>query len=120
MRWAALRRQPTWRPGMSACAGRSTGASLCAALFAWPARRWRRRTNARRWPVSDRFPLPTPDTPPVPPAADIDWRQVFVDPRQQRLIDLALQNNRDLRVAALNIEQAQARATIQERACGPR
>jgi multidrug efflux system outer membrane protein len=63
--------------------------------------------------VSDRFPSTTPDTATGPPAADIDWRQVFVDPRQQRLIDLALQNNRDLRVAALNIEQAQARAQIQ-------
>jgi multidrug efflux system outer membrane protein len=48
-----------------------------------------------------------------PLAADIDWRQVFVDPRQRRLIELALQNNRDLRVAALNVEQAQARAQIQ-------
>lgn len=64
-------------------------------------------------PVSDRFPAATPDTVSGPSAADIDWRQVFVDPRQQRLIELALQNNRDLRVAALNIEQAQARATIQ-------
>ena len=64
----------------------------------------------RRWP---RVSPPAPDTATGPAAADLDWRQVFVDPRQQRLIELALQNNRDLRVAALNVEQAQARAQIQ-------
>jgi hypothetical protein len=33
---------------------------------------------------------------------------LFGDPRPRRLIELALQNNRDLRVAVLNIEQARA------------
>ena len=65
----------------------------------------------RRWPRVSPPPCPTRATGPA--AADLDWRQVFVDPRQQRLIELALQNNRDLRVAALNVEQAQARAQIQ-------
>ncbi|AVT11765.1 efflux transporter outer membrane subunit [Paracidovorax avenae] len=46
-------------------------------------------------------------------AADIDWREYFADPRLQRLIALALENNRDLRVAALNIEQARAQFQIQ-------
>jgi multidrug efflux system outer membrane protein len=45
--------------------------------------------------------------------ADLQWRDVFVDARQRRLIELALQNNRDLRVAALNVEQALARAQAQ-------
>ncbi|MFI4930084.1 MAG: efflux transporter outer membrane subunit [Burkholderiales bacterium] len=63
--------------------------------------------------VAESFPTAVPDTATGPAAADLDWRQVFVDPRQQRLIELALQNNRDLRVAALNVEQAQARAQIQ-------
>ena len=43
-----------------------------------------------------------------PPAAEIDWQRFFADPRLKRLIDLALVNNRDLRVAVLNIEQARA------------
>ncbi|MDX3908133.1 MAG: AdeC/AdeK/OprM family multidrug efflux complex outer membrane factor [Pigmentiphaga sp.] len=41
-------------------------------------------------------------------AADIGWRQFFGDARLQRLIALALENNRDLRVAVLNIEAARA------------
>ncbi len=45
--------------------------------------------------------------------ADIDWQRFFVDERLKRLIDISLQNNRDLRVAVLTIEQA--RATYQIR-----
>jgi len=41
-------------------------------------------------------------------AADIEWQRFFADPRLKRLIELSLANNRDLRVAALNIEQARA------------
>jgi multidrug efflux system outer membrane protein len=41
-------------------------------------------------------------------AADIDWRRFFADPRLRRLIELAIANNRDLRVAVLNIEQTRA------------
>ena len=46
-------------------------------------------------------------------AADVEWQRFFADPRLRRLIALALENNRDLRVAVLNIEQA--RATYQVR-----
>ena len=41
-------------------------------------------------------------------AADTDWQSFFVDERLKRLIDVALKNNRDLRVAVLNIEAARA------------
>ena len=47
------------------------------------------------------------------PVADIGWRQFFPDPILQRLIALALQNNRDLRVAMLNVQAAQAQYRIQ-------
>jgi multidrug efflux system outer membrane protein len=60
---------------------------------------------------------------PVPPleggtaggtaAADIGWREFFPDPQLQQLIALALANNRDLRVAALNVQSAQAQYRIQ-------
>lgn len=46
-------------------------------------------------------------------AADIGWRQFFPDPAIQRLIALALANNRDLRVAVLNVQAAQAQYRIQ-------
>ncbi len=41
-------------------------------------------------------------------AAERDWRDFFADARLQRLIDIALRNNRDLRTAVLNIEAARA------------
>lgn len=47
------------------------------------------------------------------PAAEIAWQQFFADPQLRGLIELALQNNRDLRVAVLNIEQARAAYRIQ-------
>jgi multidrug efflux system outer membrane protein len=46
-------------------------------------------------------------------AADIQWRDFFVDERLQKVIDLALANNRDLRVAALNVQRTQALYRIQ-------
>lgn len=41
-------------------------------------------------------------------AASLDWRSVFLDERLRGAIDLALRENRDLRVAALQVEQARA------------
>jgi multidrug efflux system outer membrane protein len=46
-------------------------------------------------------------------AADIGWREFFPDPQLQQLVALALTNNRDLRVAALNVQSAQAQYRIQ-------
>jgi len=42
-----------------------------------------------------------------------DWRTLFNDPALQQLIESALLNNRDLRVAALNVEAFQAQYRIQ-------
>lgn len=39
---------------------------------------------------------------------DIGWREFFTDTRLQTLIEQALANNRDLRVAVLNVERARA------------
>lgn len=41
-------------------------------------------------------------------AADIAWQEFFIDERLQKLIALALRNNRDLRIAALAIERSRA------------
>jgi multidrug efflux system outer membrane protein len=46
------------------------------------------------------------------PAVDIGWRDFLTDPRLQRMVELALANNRDLRVAALNVAQTQAQYRI--------
>lgn len=61
-------------------------------------------------PIAPAYPPElTPAGAPVEAAAaDIEWQRFFADPRLKRLIELSLANNRDLRIAALNIEQARA------------
>jgi multidrug efflux system outer membrane protein len=46
------------------------------------------------------------------PIAEIPWREFFIDRKLQKLIELALKNNRDLRIAALNIERSRAQYQI--------
>ena len=41
-------------------------------------------------------------------AADMSWHEFFKDPALQRLIEIAMDNNRDLRVAAANMAEARA------------
>jgi multidrug efflux system outer membrane protein len=52
-------------------------------------------------------------TPAGKPLAEIPWQEFFVEPQLQKLIALALENNRDLRVAVLNIERSRAQYQIQ-------
>ena len=63
-------------------------------------------------PVSEQW-LPAASTPKGEVSADIEWKQFFTDSRLARLQSLALANNRDLRLASLNIEKAQAQYRIQ-------
>src|SRR3984893_14898805 len=55
----------------------------------------------------------------LPAAVDIGWRDFLTDPRLQRLVEIALANNLDLRVAALNVAQTQAQYRIQRSALFP-
>ena len=43
---------------------------------------------------------------------DSGWRRFFVDPQIQQLIDEALNNNRDIEMAALKVQQARAQYTV--------
>jgi len=52
-------------------------------------------------------------------AAEIGWREFFADERLKHLIGLALANNLDLRVAALNVEQSRAQYRITRSASLP-
>ena len=56
---------------------------------------------------------------PARQAEDIGWREFFRDPRLQQLIELALTNNLDLRVAMLNVEQTRALYRVQRNALIP-
>jgi multidrug efflux system outer membrane protein len=46
-------------------------------------------------------------------AAELQWREFFADERLKKIIETALNNNRDLRLAALNVERARAIYGIQ-------
>ncbi|MFM0615239.1 efflux transporter outer membrane subunit [Paraburkholderia nemoris] len=62
-------------------------------------------------------PGTTTTAPPL--AADVAWRSFFRDERLQRLIQIALDNNRDLRVAALNVAEYEAQYRITRAALAP-
>ncbi|HTV52222.1 MAG TPA: efflux transporter outer membrane subunit [Steroidobacteraceae bacterium] len=50
---------------------------------------------------------------PAVPGAEIGWSDFFSDPRLRRLIEIALRNNRNLRVAMLNVGASQAQFRVQ-------
>ena len=94
-------RSAAWRP-RAALAGATLALAACTSLI-----------PSYERPAAPVAPTYPPDVAPasVPggeAAADIDWQRFFADPRLKRLIELALANNRDLRIAVLNIEQARA------------
>ena len=78
-------------------------------------------TIADEWPLPPTTAATTPTaadssvnaSSPSLPAADIGWRDFFVDARLQELMARSLDNNRDLRVAVLNVEKARAQFRIQ-------
>jgi len=61
-------------------------------------------------PVAAAFPYPGADS--GTQATQLPWQEFFPDARLRELITIALANNRDLRVAALNVEQARAQYDI--------
>lgn len=63
------------------------------------------------WPLPATTPVATDGTGTI--TADIGWRDFFADPRLDELVAQALANNRDLRVAVLNVERARAQYGIQ-------
>lgn len=63
---------------------------------------------APQWPEASL----SPSTAGAPAAADLAWQTFFADATLNELIQTALTNNRDLRVAVLNIEQARAQLGI--------
>jgi multidrug efflux system outer membrane protein len=73
----------------------------------WPASSWMAESAQATTGAS-----PAAATAPAVPAADIEWQSFFSDPKLRQLIEAALRNNRDLRIAVLNIEQARAQFQI--------
>ena len=55
----------------------------------------------------------------TPQASDLGWRDFLADARLQQLVEIALRNNRDLRIAVLNVQQVQAQFRVQSAALFP-
>jgi outer membrane protein, multidrug efflux system len=50
---------------------------------------------------------------------ELPWREFFVDPQLRQVLALALEHNRDMRVAALNVERTQAQYRVSRAAVLP-
>jgi len=64
-------------------------------------------------------PAATGGSPAAPAAPEPAWREFFTDPGLRGVIELALADNRDLRIAALNVEKMQAVYRIQRSSLYP-
>jgi len=64
------------------------------------------------WPSGAAY-QETQAMPGAPTATEIQWREFFTDERLQKVVEMALNNNRDLRLAALNVQRARAIYGIQ-------
>ncbi|MBR0662736.1 efflux transporter outer membrane subunit [Roseomonas hellenica] len=69
------------------------------------------------WPDGPAYRRPPTEaaapTDPVRAADAIGWRDVFQDARLQRVVEMALADNRDLRIAVLNVAAAEAQYRVQ-------
>jgi multidrug efflux system outer membrane protein len=63
------------------------------------------------WPSGPSYKVEAGESAGIPPA-DISWQSFYENENLRKLILLALENNRDLRVAVLNIEKSQAQYQI--------
>jgi len=64
------------------------------------------------WPQGEAYDS-LREAPGATEARDLQWTDIFTDPRLQAIIRTALDNNRDLRLAALNVEKARALYGVQ-------
>jgi len=64
------------------------------------------------WPSGEAY-QETKTTDGAPTAPELGWREFFTDEQLQKIIETALNNNRDLRLAALNVERARALYGVQ-------
>ncbi len=64
------------------------------------------------WPDGAASPK-TAEAATAPEAQYLNWREFITDEKLQQVIDRALENNRDLRIAALNVERARAQHGLQ-------
>jgi len=65
-------------------------------------------------PVAAAWPAAAPASAGARDAGDIAWRDFVIDDRLRRVMEMALANSRDLRIAVLDVDNARARYRIQD------
>lgn len=68
-------------------------------------------THSKKWPEGDAYKNVKTQEGELPP--ELKWQDFINDKKLQKIIEMALKNNRDLRLAALNVERARAYYNIQ-------
>ncbi len=91
-----------------------SGCSTMAPKYARPA-----APVPSAWPTGPAY-KPAAVSPAGKEAAEVPWKQFFLDPHLRGVIALALGNNRDLRVATLNIERSMGQYQIKRADLFPR
>ncbi len=66
-----------------------------------------------QWPQGAAYVTGEADEAGAPAGADLGWKEFFSDEKLRKVLALALEQNRDLRIAALNVELAMAYYGIQ-------
>ncbi len=90
------------RPALSLALALTLGACSMAPKYVQPA-----SPVPTSWPVGDAYLAQSEAGLPV-----VSYKDIFHDPRLQSLIESALANNRDVRVAAANLEAARAQVRV--------
>jgi len=91
-----------------ACAALIATWALAACVNLAPAYQRPDAPVAAAWPAASAASVGARD------AADIAWRDFVVDDRLRRVMESALANSRDLRIAVLNVDNARALYRIQD------
>lgn len=93
---------------------RATLSALAAAALLAACGSLAPKTELPAAPVPAQLPLPVElaASAAAAPAEPLTWQQFVREPALRQLIETALANNRDLRVAALNVERARAQLDI--------
>lgn len=93
-----------WLPGaaLASISALALGACSMAPKYVAPA-----PPVATSWPVGDAYLAQSETTLPL-----VSYTEIFQDPRLQALVEQALTNNRDLRVAAANLAAARAQVRV--------
>jgi len=65
-----------------------------------------------QWPTGDAYGVAKPQTV-SSNVMQLKWQEFFTDPKLKKIIEMALNNNRDLRLAALHVERARGLYGIQ-------